>query len=111
MNTAEKKLSFKEIIKGETPVLVDFYADWCGPCKMMAPILKEVKNRMGEDLTIVKIDTEKNPDIAIHYQVRGIPTLILFKEGQILWQQAGVMVADQLEAMINQKLKEYAEYG
>lgn len=110
MDTAEKKMSFTEIIKGEKPVLVDFYADWCGPCKMMTPILKEVKKRMGDDLTIVKIDTEKNPDVAIRYQVRGIPTLILFKEGQILWQQAGVMVADQLETTINQKLKEYAEY-
>lgn len=110
MDTAEKKMSFTEIIKGEKPVLVDFYADWCGPCKMMAPILKEVKNRMGDDLTIVKIDTEKNPDVAIRYQVRGIPTLILFKEGQILWQKAGVMVADQLESIIKQKLKEYAEF-
>lgn len=109
METAEKKLSFTDIIKGEKPVLVDFYADWCGPCKMMAPILKEVKSRMGDDLTIVKIDTEKNPDVAIHYQVRGIPTLILFKNGQILWQQSGVMVADQLEAIINQKLEEHAE--
>lgn len=110
MDTAEKKMSFEDIIKGEKPVLVDFYADWCGPCKMMAPILKDVKNRMGDDLTIVKIDTEKNPEVAIHYQVRGIPTLILFKEGQIIWQQAGVMAANQLEAIINQKLKEYAEF-
>lgn len=110
MDKAEKKRSFTEIIKGEKPVLVDFYADWCGPCKMMEPILKEVKNRMGDELTIVKIDTEKNPDVAIRYQVRGIPTLLLFKEGQILWQQAGVMVADQLESIIKQKLKEYSEF-
>lgn len=110
METTEKKLSFTDIIKGEKPVLVDFYADWCGPCKMMAPILKELKSKMGDDLTIVKIDTEKNPDVAIHYQVRGIPTLILFKEGQVLWQQAGVMSANQLHTIINQKLKEYAEF-
>lgn len=109
METAEKKLSFTDIIKGEKPVLVDFYADWCGPCKMMAPILQELKGRMGDDLMIVKIDTERNPDIAIHYQVRGIPTLILFKNGQILWQQSGVMYAEQLEAIINQKLEEHAE--
>lgn len=109
METAEKKVSFKDIIHGDKPVLVDFYADWCGPCKMMAPILQELKGRMGDNLMIIKIDTERNPDVAIHYQVRGIPTLILFKKGQILWQQAGVMAADQLEAIINQKLEEHAE--
>lgn len=110
MEAKTKKMSFNEIIRGESPVLVDFYADWCGPCKMMAPILKELKGRMGEKITIVKVDTEKNPEVAIHYQVRGIPTLILFKKGQILWQQAGVMQASQLETIINQKLKEYEEF-
>jgi thioredoxin 1 len=108
MNTDIKQKSFSEVIKGDTPVLVDFYADWCGPCKMMAPILQELKKRMGDSIHIVKIDTEKNPDVAIHYQVRGIPTLILFKNGDILWQQAGVMQASQLESIINQKLNEYA---
>jgi len=108
MNTDIKQKTFSEVIKGDTPVLVDFYADWCGPCKMMAPILQELKNRMGDSIHIVKIDTEKNPDVAIHYQVRGIPTLILFKDGEILWQQAGVMQASQLESIINQKLNEYA---
>lgn len=109
MNTDIKQKTFSEVIKGDTPVLVDFYADWCGPCKMMAPILQDLKNRMGDSIHIVKIDTEKNPDVAIHYQVRGIPTLILFKNGDILWQQAGVMQASQLESIINQKLNEYAE--
>ena len=108
-NTDLKQQSFSDIIKGDTPVLVDFYADWCGPCKMMAPILQELKNRMGDSIHIVKIDTEKNPEVAIHYQVRGIPTLILFNEGDILWQQAGVMQAAQLESIINQKLTEHAE--
>ena len=108
MNTDIKQKTFSEVIKGDTPVLVDFYADWCGPCKMMAPILQELKNRMGDSIHIVKIDTEKNPDVAIHYQVRGIPTLILFKDGEILWQQAGVMQASQLESIINQKLNKYA---
>lgn len=109
METAEKKLNFTDIINGDTPVLVDFYADWCMPCRMMAPILKELKNRMGDDLTIVKIDTEKNPDVAIRYQVRGIPNLLLFKNGKVLWQQAGVMQADQLESIIQQKLLQYGE--
>lgn len=109
METAEKKLNFTEIINGDTPVLVDFYADWCMPCRMMAPILKELKNRMGDDLTIVKIDTEKNPDVAIRYQVRGIPNLLLFMNGKVLWQQAGLMQADQLESIIQQKLLQYGE--
>ena len=72
--------SFSELIKGDTPVLVDFYADWCMPCKMMTPILQEVKSRMGDALQIIKIDAEKNPAASIQYQVRGIPTLILFKK-------------------------------
>lgn len=102
-----KRASFSELIKGNTPVLVDFYADWCGPCKMMPPILKEVKKKFGDSLTIIKIDTEKNPDIAIRYNVRGIPNMILFYKGNILWQQAGVMQAPQLESIIKQKLNEY----
>ncbi len=104
MNTDIRKQSFSEIIKGDTPVLVDFYADWCAPCRMMPPILKELKNRMGDEIHILKIDTEKNPDVAIRYQVRGIPTLILFRNGHVLWQQAGVMQASQLESIIRQKL-------
>jgi thioredoxin 1 len=107
MNTDIKQQTFSEIINGETPVLVDFYADWCAPCKMMVPILQELKTKMGDSLNIVKIDTDRNPDAAITYQVRGIPTLILFKKGNILWQQAGVVRTSQLEAIINQKLSEY----
>lgn len=99
-----KKQSFSDVIRGETPVLVDFYADWCAPCKMMPPILKELKKRMGSDLNIIKVDTEKNPAVAIRYQVRSIPTLILFKKGDILWQQAGVVQAPQLESIIREKL-------
>lgn len=107
MNKDLKKRSFSEIIKGETPVLVDFYADWCGPCKMVPPILKDLKKRMGDAIHILKIDTEKNPDVAIRYQVRGIPNFILFKEGKVIWQQAGVIQAGQLEQIIKQKLKEH----
>lgn len=100
-----KGKSFQEVIKSETPVLVDFYTDWCAPCKMMPPILKKVKKKMGDRIHIIKIDTEKNPDVAIKYNVRGIPTLILFHKGQILWQQSGVVQAHQLQSIINQKLK------
>lgn len=109
MNTETKQKSFSEILEGETPVLVDFFAEWCGPCKMMGPILKELKQRMGDRIQVIKVDAEKNPDAAIRYQVRGVPTLILFKEGNILWQQAGVLQAAQLESIINQKLENYEQ--
>jgi thioredoxin 1 len=111
MSTETKKMNFIEMIKGETPVLVDFYADWCGPCKMMGPILKELKNRLGDQINIIKIDAEKNPQAAIKYQVRGVPSLILFKKGEILWQQAGVVQANQLEQIITQKTAEYEQAG
>lgn len=104
--TKGKTLTFSEMIKGETPVLVDFYTDWCGPCKMMNPILKNLKKEMGDKLNIIKIDAEKNADAAIRYQVRGVPTLILFKGGRILWQQSGVVQLPQLKSIINQKLSE-----
>lgn len=103
-STEAKPKSFNEIINEDTPVLVDFYADWCAPCKMMTPILQQLKSAMGDKLTIIKIDTEKNPDVAIRYQVRGIPNLILFKKGQLLWQQAGVVQMPQLQQIIEQKL-------
>ena len=104
--TEGKTMTFSDMINGDTPVLVDFYTDWCGPCKMMAPILKNLKKEMGEDLNIIKIDAEKNADAAIKYQVRGVPTLILFKKGRILWQQSGVVQLPQLKSIINQKLRE-----
>lgn len=102
-NTKDKQ-SFSEIIKGETPVLVDFYTDWCGPCKMMTPILKKLKNRMGDQINIIKIDAEKNPAAAIRYQVRGVPTLILFQNGQILWQKPGVVQAEELYSIITSRI-------
>lgn len=107
MKTSEKKKSFSEIIKSDTPVLVDFYADWCGPCKMMTPILKDLKKQMGDEIQILKVDAEKNADAAIKYQVRGVPTLILFKSGQILWQQSGVVQAGQLQNIIEEKVNAF----
>ncbi|WP_394973061.1 thioredoxin [uncultured Croceitalea sp.] len=85
------KGNFDKIIVSETPVLVDFFAEWCGPCKMLAPILKEVKQELKDDVRIVKIDVDKNQLLANRFQVRGVPTVILFKNGEQLWRQSGVL--------------------
>ena len=85
------KGSFNKIIDSKIPVLVDFYADWCGPCKMLAPILKQVKEELGAAVKIVKIDVDKNQSIAATYQVRGVPTILLFKNGKQVWRQSGVL--------------------
>ena len=85
------KNNFNNIIQSETPVLVDFHADWCGPCKMLAPILKEVKEELEDAIKIIKIDVDKNQPLAVKYQVRGVPTMILFKKGEQVWRQSGVL--------------------
>ncbi len=90
-------------------ILIDFYADWCAPCRMMPPIRQELKKATGDNLTIIKVDTDRNPDIAIRYQVMGIPNLILFKNGKVLWQQAGVVRMPMLKHIIDQKLEQFAE--
>ncbi|MCB0402986.1 MAG: thioredoxin [Flavobacteriales bacterium] len=94
--------SFNELINGNVPVLVDFYATWCGPCKMMGPILEQVATEVKEKAKIIKVDVDKNQQAAIAYQVRGVPTLILFKNGQQIWRQSGVVQANQLIQLINQ---------
>jgi thioredoxin 1 len=97
------KNSFKNIINSETPVLIDFFADWCGPCKALAPILKQVKEELGDQVKIIKIDVDKNQPLAAQYQVRGVPTMLLFKNGNKVWQQSGVLQKDEIVRIIKSK--------
>ncbi|WP_348810997.1 thioredoxin [Flavobacterium maritimum] len=95
--------NFNQIIQSETPVLVDFFATWCGPCQTLAPILKQVKDSLGDRVSIIKIDVDKNQQIASQYQVRGVPTMILFQNGKQLWRQSGVLSKEDLIRTILEK--------
>lgn len=93
--------SFNDLISGNQLVLVDFFADWCGPCKMMSPILQELKSTVGDQVKIIKINVDTNPELASKFMVRGVPTLILFKNGNVLWRQSGVASKEDLVKLVN----------
>ena len=97
--------TFQQIIQDPKPVLIDFYATWCGPCKMIPPILTQLKEKMGENLRIIKIDVDKNPEVASKYQIRGVPTLMLMRESKVLWKQSGVQEVNVLKQTIEQHLE------
>lgn len=92
--------SFNEIIAVDKPVLIDFFAEWCGPCKMMPPILEKVKDELGDNVKIIKIDVDKNQNLAAKYQVRGVPTLMIFKNGKQVWKQSGVVQKQELVRLL-----------
>jgi thioredoxin 1 len=95
--------TFNELIKSDVPVLVDFYADWCAPCRMMSPILEQVAHNMDKEVKVIKVNVDKNKQAAAKYSVRSIPTLILFHKGEVIWQGVGVIQADQIEQIIRSK--------
>jgi thioredoxin 1 len=95
---------FNDLVNAETPVLVDFSADWCGPCRMLAPVLKQVKSQMGDQIRIVKIDVDKNQGLAAQYRVQGVPTMILFQRGKVLWRQSGLMDVNSLRQALEQAM-------
>lgn len=99
------KAKFSDLINSDKPVLVDFYADWCQPCHMLAPILKDVKDTLGDKIQIIKINTEINPNVAAKYQIRGIPTMILFKAGEQVWRQSGVLPKEHILQALNPHLE------
>ena len=96
--------TFKEIIASDKPVLVDFYADWCGPCKMMSPVVEQISKEMGDQVRILKVDVDRNQSAATTYQIQGVPTFVIFKNGKIMWRQSGAMPAHVLKQAIQQSL-------
>lgn len=94
---------FNEMINGEQLTLVDFFATWCGPCKMMHPILEQLKEKMGDDIRILKVDVDKNDALSMQYRIQSVPTLMLFKKGEMLWRQSGAMSLNDLMQKISQQ--------
>lgn len=88
--------SFQELVQSDKPVLIDFHAEWCGPCKMMAPAIQQAKQRLGSRAKVLKIDVDRNPDLAQKLGIQGVPTLMIYRQGQLQWRQSGVLSAEQL---------------
>jgi thioredoxin 1 len=101
MQQAVQPATFSQLVHADKPVLVDFYADWCSPCKLMAPILSQVKEQLGDRVHILKVDVDSNPKAASAFGIQGVPTLILFRKGEILWRQSGVMQAHELVRILS----------
>ncbi|MEO5984823.1 MAG: thioredoxin [Ferruginibacter sp.] len=99
-----QKGAFGELINSDFPVLVDMFATWCGPCKMLEPAIKHVAQKMSAQIKVIKIDIDKNPQVAKAYEVQGVPTLILFKKGKILWRTSGVLPAHEIESAVSKQL-------
>ena len=97
-------MQFDQLVQSNTPTLIDFHATWCGPCKAMAPILQETKHALGEQVQIIKIDVDKNPDVADKFKIRGVPTFMLFKNGEVVWRQSGGMDVHTLKSKIRPSL-------
>ncbi|WP_262245451.1 thioredoxin [Parapedobacter soli] len=95
-------MTFQETINQDKPVLVDFFAEWCGPCKTQAPILEELKGRISDRATIIKVDVDKNPQAAAKFGIRSVPTLMIFKNGEVKWRQSGVFSANELERLLKE---------
>lgn len=93
---------FQDIVNSEDFTLVDFFATWCGPCKMMAPILDEFKTKIGDSVKVLKVDVDKNEELSLHYRIQSVPTLMLFKKGEVVWRHSGVISADHLVKLIGQ---------
>ena len=96
---------FQDIIAGDTPVLVDFFAEWCGPCKMMKPVLEELKKKMGNKIIILKIDIDKNISLSSEYRIQSVPTLVLWKQGEIIWRQSGALSLNVLEQILSSYIR------
>ncbi len=96
---------FQDIIAGDTPVLVDFFAEWCGPCKMMKPVLEELKKKMGNKIIILKIDIDKNISLSSEYRIQSVPTLVLWKQDEIIWRQSGALSLNELEQILSSYIR------